>query len=145
MTAPAGRSRPDAIRPIAIAVVRRDDGSLLVTSAVDPATGRTCVRPPGGGIEPGERSAEAVVRELREELGVEASAPRLLEVVEHLFTYAGRAVHEHVFVHRVALPAGVVLPATTDAGHPVWWLPASRFDDPTIDLVPAGLVRLLER
>lgn len=134
---------PDRIRPIAIAVVRRDDGALLVTSAVDPATGRTYVRSPGGGIEPGERAAEAVVRELREELGVEAAAPRRLDVIEHVFAYGGGTFHEHVFVFRVALAADAALPAATDAGHPVWWLPADRFDDPTIDLVPAGLPALL--
>ena len=56
-------------RSIAIAVIRRADGALLVTSAVEPGTAetgtpRTLVRPPGGGIDPGESAADAVAREL---------------------------------------------------------------------------------
>lgn len=136
-------ARPERIRPIAIGVVRRDDGALLVTSALDPATGRTYARPPGGGIEPGERAVETVVRELREELGIEASSPRLLAVVEHLFELGGVVAHEHVFVLAVDLAADAVLPPATDAGHPVWWLEPARFDDPSIALVPAGLAELL--
>ena len=134
---------PDRIRPIAIAVVRGADGALLVTSAVEPATGRTLARPPGGGIEPGELASETIVRELREELGVEATAPRLLGVLESIFDYAGRTAHEHVFVFAIELGADASLPSTTDAGHPVWWLPVDRFDDLGLDLAPVGLVEML--
>ncbi len=129
-------------RAIAIAVVRRDDGALLVTSATEPRTGRTLVRPPGGGIEPGESAEEAVVRELREELGVELGEPRLLGELEHRVSFAGRELHERVSVFAAA-PPDVPLPSTTDAGHPAWWLEADRFADSTIELVPAGLVGLL--
>jgi mutator protein MutT len=135
---------PDRIRPIAIAIVRDDDGSLLVTSAVDPVTGRTFARPPGGGIEPGERAAEAIVRELDEELGVAAQSPRLLGVIEHVFEFAGRSLHEHVFVLEVDVAPDASLPSVTDADHPVWWLPASRFHDPRVVLVPEGLLALVE-
>lgn len=136
---------PDRIRPIAIAVIRDADGALLVTSAVDPASGRTFARPPGGGIEPGELAAETIVRELDEELGVAVTAPRLLSVLEHVFEFAGRAAHEHVFVLAVDLAADAVLPSVTDAGHPVWWLPTERFEDPSLDLVPRGLLELVEQ
>ena len=40
---------------------------------------------PGGHIEFGETGREALVREIREELGVEASAGRFLGVVENSF------------------------------------------------------------
>jgi 8-oxo-dGTP pyrophosphatase MutT (NUDIX family) len=146
VTAALGGSRePERIRPIAIAVVRDAKGALLVTSAVDPTTGRTFARPPGGGIDPGELAADAVVRELQEELGVDAAAPRLLGVLEHRFAFGGRAGHEHVFVFAVEMPADASLPSTTDAGHPVWWLPAARFTAAELDLVPAGLLELLDR
>ena len=141
MSAPA----PDRIRPIAIAVVRRADGALLVTSAADPATGRTFARPPGGGIEPGELAVDTIVRELAEELGIVARAPHRLGVLEHIFDYGGRTAHEHVFVFELELPADAFLPTTTDAGHPVWWLPADRFDDPATELVPAGLAALIRQ
>lgn len=130
-------------RAIAIAIVRRADGALLVTSATEPGTGRVLVRPPGGGIDPGESASDAVVRELREELGVEAGPVRLLGELEHRVSFAGRELHERVSVCSTTVP-DAPLPATTDAGHPVWWLTADRFDDAALELVPAGLVELLD-
>lgn len=136
-------AQPAGLRAIAIAVVRRADGALLVTSATEPGTGRVLVRPPGGGIDPGESAAEAVVRELREELGVEAGAVRPLGELEHRVSFAGRELHERVSVFAATLP-DAPLPPTTDAGHPVWWLAADLFADPAIELVPVGLVALLD-
>jgi len=135
---------PAGMRAIAIAIVRRADGALLVTSATEPGTGRTLVRPPGGGIDPGETAADAVVRELREELGVEAARPRPLGELEHRIVFAGRALHERVAILAVDLPADATLPPTTDAGHPVWWLERDRFDDAALEIVPRGLLDLLD-
>ena len=45
---------------------------------------------PGGRIEPGERAAEAALRELREETGVEAEITSLLDVVDGIFPEGGR-------------------------------------------------------
>jgi mutator protein MutT len=54
----------------AIAVILRDDRFLVIQRAKEiRAGGLFCF--PGGGIEPGENSRQAVVRELKEELGVE--------------------------------------------------------------------------
>ena len=54
----------------AVAICPRDDGRLLVirrsASVIAPLT--FCF--PGGGLEPGESEFEALVREIREELGV---------------------------------------------------------------------------
>ncbi|MCR8671881.1 NUDIX domain-containing protein [Agrococcus sp. HG114] len=143
MTGAEPLAPPERIRAIAIAAIRRADGALLVTSTVDPATGRTLVRPPGGGIDPGELAADAVVRELHEELGLEVAGPRLLGVLESIVGFAGRARHEHMFVFAVEVAADASWPSTTDAGHPVWWLEPARFADAEIDLVPVGLVGLL--
>lgn len=51
---------------IVAAVVIADDGRLLVVRK----RGTTTFMQPGGKIEPGEAPADAVVREVREELGV---------------------------------------------------------------------------
>ena len=53
----------------------------------------------GGGVELGERSVEAVVREIGEELGTALLQPRLLGVLESIFVFEGGPGHEVVFVY----------------------------------------------
>lgn len=60
-------------------------------------------RPPGGGIELGERSVDAVRREMREELGAEIFEPRLVRVLENIFEYGGETKHEIVFLFRARI------------------------------------------
>lgn len=130
-------------RPIAIAAIRRADGALLVTSAVEPGTGRTLVRPPGGGIENDESPADAVARELQEELGLAVTDLASLGTIEHRVSFAGRELHELVHVFSALIAPDASLSPTTDAGHPVWWLTVDRFDDPSLEIVPAGLLAVI--
>ena len=91
-----------AIRPIALGVVRRGR-EILVFDAYDSVKGERFHRPLGGGIEFGERAAEAVAHELLEETGSEARIVRLLGVIENLFTYEGDQWHEVAFVFEAEL------------------------------------------
>lgn len=61
---------------------------------------------PGGGVRHGETSAEAIARELREELGVEPRIERLLWVVENLFLFRGDRCHELGFYYLFDMPPG---------------------------------------
>jgi ADP-ribose pyrophosphatase YjhB (NUDIX family) len=92
---------PARIRPIAIGVVRRGE-DLLLMAVRDDAGNLKGWRPLGGGIEFGERAADAVRRELAEELGLTIADPRLLGVVENLYEHEGANGHEIVFVFEVA-------------------------------------------
>ncbi|WP_341678075.1 NUDIX domain-containing protein [Niveibacterium sp. SC-1] len=49
---------------------------------------------PGGRVEPGEIAADAVAREMKEELSAEVRAVRLVWVVENFFGYRGESHHE---------------------------------------------------
>ncbi|WP_460164643.1 NUDIX domain-containing protein [Pseudomonas sp. S2_F03] len=50
-------------------------------------------------MEFGETSAQAIVREVQEELGLAITDVRLLGTLENIFTYAGRPGHEIVQVY----------------------------------------------
>ena len=52
---------------------------------MDTVKGSAFARPLGGGIDFGETSQDAIVREIREELGAELTDARLLGIVENIF------------------------------------------------------------
>lgn len=64
----------------------------------------------GGSVELGERSVDAVVREIGEELGTTLLAPRLLGVLENVFVFEGESGHEIVFVYAGELADPDVIP-----------------------------------
>ncbi|HEX2203213.1 MAG TPA: NUDIX domain-containing protein [Longimicrobium sp.] len=92
---------PRSVAVKALCVCRRG-GRILVQDLADPA-GRRFFRPFGGAVEFGERAADAVRRELREELDAELADLVLLGVLESLFVYDGHPGHEVVFVFDGAL------------------------------------------
>ena len=85
-------------RPLAIAIIRKSD-RILVFPVPDPLKNVTGYRPPGGTIEFGETGADAVVRELQEELGARIVAPRYVGTLENIFSWLGRPGHELVRVY----------------------------------------------
>jgi 8-oxo-dGTP pyrophosphatase MutT (NUDIX family) len=141
----------DRIRVLAIAVVRRG-GDLLVFEAHDSVKDEVFHRPLGGGIDFAEPAADAVRRELREELGCELLGARELGVLESIFTWEREPCHEVAFVFEGTL-AGESLyererwEATPDdvAPFPVLWLPLERVERGEAILYPEGLLELLGR
>ena len=85
-------------RPVAVALISRGD-DVLVFDVPDAVKGVVGWRLPGGTIEFGERGGDTVIREIREELGVEVVEPAYLGTVENIFTYLGAAGHELVRVY----------------------------------------------
>jgi ADP-ribose pyrophosphatase YjhB (NUDIX family) len=90
-------NEPNATRPCAFVLLRAGE-RYLVSQMTDRDDGRVYYRPPGGGIEFGERAAEAAKRELREEFGLDIDEPRLLGVVENIFEQHNGPHHEICFV-----------------------------------------------
>lgn len=79
------RTRPElvkGVRPQAAVgtVCVKGDQVLLVRRGTPPMTGEWSL--PGGRIEPGERAADAALRELKEETGVDAELCGLIDVVD---------------------------------------------------------------
>lgn len=61
---------------------------------------------PGGRVEFGEPSRDALAREMREEIDMQVAVGRLLWVVENFFGYAGQSHHELGFYYEMVLPPG---------------------------------------
>jgi 8-oxo-dGTP pyrophosphatase MutT (NUDIX family) len=138
-----------AVRPIAICVFRNGD-RILVEEGYDPTKDEVFYRPPGGGIRFGEYSKEALARELMEELGVQITSPRLLGVVENLFTFDGEEGHEVVFVYDAELTDRSLyekpeLWGVESQGAPIraYWRDIASFGPDAPPLYPQGLLQLL--
>jgi 8-oxo-dGTP pyrophosphatase MutT (NUDIX family) len=86
------------IRPIAICLFS-DGGRILVSEDFDSVKQSYFCRPIGGAINFGERSCDAILREIGEEIGAEVENLRLVGVLESLFFYEGSQGHEVVFVY----------------------------------------------
>ncbi|HEY0480008.1 MAG TPA: 8-oxo-dGTP diphosphatase MutT [Kofleriaceae bacterium] len=80
MTA-AGRAR----KVVVAGLIVGDDGRILITQrrADQPLGGHWEF--PGGKVEPGEAPVDALIRELREEIGVTVSVGRIWEVLFHAY------------------------------------------------------------
>lgn len=87
-----------AIRVKAMAVIRRG-GQILVNEVREPDGTLIGFRIPGGHVEFGEKTAETLVREMREETGAGVENLRALATIENIFTYGGQAAHEVIAVY----------------------------------------------
>lgn len=91
---------PPRIRPLALCIFRHTQMSdrILVEEFDDHEKQQRWYRPLGGGIEFGECAQDAIVREIREELGASIANVRYLATLENIFTYEGEPGHEIVML-----------------------------------------------
>jgi len=78
-------------RPSAYGVVIHEGKVLL-----SPQFGENRFDLPGGGMDLGESPEDAVIREVKEETGLDVANPRLLEGVSRFFTFAHTKTSDHV-------------------------------------------------
>ena len=140
----------ERIRCVAICAFRRGD-RILVVEDYDSVKRQTFYRPLGGGIDFGEASAAAVVREIREEIGAAVVDLEYIGTVENIFTFNGVARHELIQIYDGRLVDEVLylaqsIPGVESDGEPmrVIWKSLDSFSAKT-PLYPDGLLELLRR
>ena len=112
------------------------DGKLLLCRARGGATSYL----PGGHIEFGETGREALVREIREELGVEAKAGEFLGVVENSFMQHGRPHAEINLVYELSFASPLPEPESAEDWISFEWRDLSDLDG--AGLLPEAFRRL---
>ena len=137
------------IRPIALCVFQHKN-RILVFEGYDRAKDEIFYRPLGGGIEFGEKSEEAVRRELKEELNVEIANLRYLGMLENIYTFNGGSYHEVVMVYDGALIESRLYEQELILGKEAngddiraMWKALDEFRERKSILYPPGLLELL--
>ena len=110
------------------------DGKVLLCKAKG---GKTTYLP-GGHIEFGETGAQALVREIREELGVDSSCGGFLGVVENSFLQHGRPHAEINLVYSLTLHSSLLPLASREDWIEFEWRDVSDLDH--ANLLPAEMI-----
>jgi len=118
--------RSDGVIRVAAAVVWHD-GRLLMTQRPPGGPLGLLWEFPGGKLEPGETPERALVREIREELGVEATPLEVLGAATHVYphglevglTFLGCTLSSHDFTPSAAI-------------HEVRWVAPAEIDLETV-------------
>lgn len=76
------------------------EGKFLAAIGRDEAKNETFCRAIGGTVNFGERTEDAMRREIREELGCEVDNLSLVTVVENLFNFEGANRHQIAFIYK---------------------------------------------
>ena len=92
---------------------------LLVERAKDPLKGWWSL--PGGIVETGEKLADAMRREVREETGLEVEPLSMFEIFERVIPDdAGRTEYHYVLIDYLCKVVGGTLEAASDASRAAW-------------------------
>ena len=113
------REYPEHPRVGVGAVVLREGKVLLVKRGRPPSAGKWSL--PGGLVDLGETTREAVAREVAEECGLAVRVVAVAGVVDRVVKDdAGRVRYHYVLVDYLAYPDGTHIAAGSDAAEVLW-------------------------
>ena len=112
------REYPEAPLDRVGAVIVHEGRVLLVQRGHEPLKGRWSI--PGGLIEIGEMLHEAVVREVREETGLEIEPVELVELLDRIHREGDRVRYHYVIADYLCRVVGGTLKAADDADAVRW-------------------------
>ncbi|MFA6255521.1 MAG: NUDIX hydrolase [Patescibacteria group bacterium] len=138
------------IRPIAICIFYFQ-GKILATQGYDRVRKEKFYRPIGGGINFGETSRKALIREVKEELSTEITALKKMGTFENIFTYQGKKGHEIIFVYDAKFvdpkfySKKKIIVSEEGTKSEAVWLKINDLSKKNILLYPVGLKELIKR
>jgi 8-oxo-dGTP diphosphatase len=123
---------------IAVGIIRNADKEIFITQRDASSHMAGFWEFPGGKIESGETAEQALVRELQEEVGIDASAPELVRTLEHKFP--DRIVNLHFFLvqHWTGEPYG-------KEGQPKRWVAQRELKESDFPPANAEVVTALQK
>ena len=114
--------------------------------AYDPNKDEYFFRPIGGGIEFGETSVQAIEREVLEEIQQQIAQPKLICVLENLFSFDGQQGHEIVFVYGAEFVDSALYKEAEIQGHETngftyiaQWLSREQIEFSRFPVYPKGI------
>jgi len=124
------------------AVIVHQGRVLLVQRGHEPLKGRWSI--PGGLIEIGEMLHEAVVREVREETGLEIEPVELVELLDRIHREGDRVRYHYVIADYLCRVVGGTLKAADDADA-VRWVERAEWNSHSALMLEPITVRVIER
>lgn len=143
--------KKNRIRPIAIGLFLHQE-RLLVFEGYDEVKQKHFFRPLGGAIKFGETGADALKREIQEEIEFEIEDIHFQGMIENRFVLRGEAGHEIVLVYTARFSDGSVYSRKDFTGHEddgseikVRWMDLSYFTEKPGLLVPPELMDMIHQ
>ena len=101
------------------AVIIKGSTIALIKRGNEPAKGKWTI--PGGLVELGESTEDAVIRETKEETGLEVANPRLMDVVSNVdFDDSGKIKYHYVIIDYLVHVRAGKADAASDAVELLW-------------------------
>jgi mutator protein MutT len=142
MTTKVEREYPAAPLVGVGAVMEQDGRILLVRRGTEPLKGHWTL--PGGALELGETLSEGVVREVREETGLEVEPIELIEVLDRIHREGERVRFHYVIADFLCRVTGGRLLAASDADD-ARWVERAEWNSHSALIVDPVTVRVLEK
>jgi 8-oxo-dGTP diphosphatase len=124
------------------AVAVRDGRVLLVRRGTEPLKGHWTL--PGGLLELGESLSEGVVREVREETGLEVEPIELVEILDRIHREGGRVRYHYVIADFLCSVTGGEQRAASDADA-VRWVERAEWNSHSALVLDPVTVRVIEK